>query len=55
MRFQMLAKSEKKLKRMINQAKLKNYQRDPFWKIGVLVPRNHAQAMELDRVNGNTK
>jgi hypothetical protein len=21
----------------------------------VLVPRNHAQAMELDRVNGNTK
>jgi Tfp pilus assembly major pilin PilA len=22
---------------------------------GVLVPRNHAQAMELDRVNGNTK
>jgi hypothetical protein len=54
-RFRRLAKSEKKLKRMINQAKLKNYRRDPFWKFGVLVPRNHAQAMELDRANGNTK
>jgi hypothetical protein len=40
---------------MINQAKLKSYQRDPFWKLGVLVPRNHSQAVELDKANGNTK
>jgi hypothetical protein len=40
---------------MINQAKLKSYQRDPFWKFGGLVPRNHAQAVELDKQNGNTK
>jgi hypothetical protein len=53
--FRRLAKSEKQLKRMINQAKLKSYRRDPFWKFGVLVPRNHAQVMELDIVNGNTK
>jgi hypothetical protein len=40
---------------MINQAKLKAYHRDPFWKFGALVPRNHAQAMALDKANGNTK
>jgi Reverse transcriptase (RNA-dependent DNA polymerase) len=40
---------------MINQAKLKSYKREPFWKFGVHVPRNHAQAMELDKQNGNTK
>jgi Reverse transcriptase (RNA-dependent DNA polymerase) len=54
-RFKRIAKSEKKLKRMINQAKLSNYRRAPFWKFGVLVPRNHAQAVELDQANGNTK
>jgi hypothetical protein len=39
---------------LINQAKFKTYRHEPFWKFGVLVPRNHAQAMELDRDNGNT-
>jgi Reverse transcriptase (RNA-dependent DNA polymerase) len=40
---------------MINQAKLKSYRRDPFWKFGVLVPRNRAQAVELDKQHGNTR
>jgi hypothetical protein len=40
---------------MINQAKLTSYRRNPFWKFGGLVPRNHAQAMELDKQNGNSK
>jgi hypothetical protein len=26
-----------------------------FCKFGVLVPRNHAQAVEVDKANGNTK
>jgi hypothetical protein len=52
---QRLAKSEKKHKRMINQAKLKAYRHDPFWKFGVLVPQNHAQAAELHKANGNKK
>jgi hypothetical protein len=43
------------LKRMINQAKLKAYRRDLFWKFGVLVSRNHAQAKAVDKANGNTK
>jgi hypothetical protein len=54
-RFRRYEKNEKKLNHMINQAKLKSYRRDPFWKFGVLVPRTHAQAMELDKKNGNTK
>jgi len=54
-RFRRLAKNEKKIKRMINQAKLKSYRRDTFWKFGVMVPRTHAQVLELDKQNGNTK
>jgi hypothetical protein len=50
-----LAKSKKKLKRMVNHAKPKAYRREPFWHFGVLVPRTHAQAIELDKANGNTK
>ena len=40
---------------MINQAKLRSYRREPFWKFGVLVPRTHSQEMEIDMNNGNTK
>jgi len=54
-RFRRLAKNKKKIKRMINQAKLKSYRRDTFWKFGVMVPRTHAQVLELDKQNGNTK
>jgi hypothetical protein len=34
---------------MVNQAKLQNYQRDPFSKFDVLVPQTHAQANGLDK------
>jgi hypothetical protein len=40
---------------MVNQAKLLSNRRDPFWKFGVLVPQTHAQAMELDKQNNNTR
>ncbi len=40
---------------MVNQAKLKCYRREPFWKFGFLVPRTHEQAVEIDRKNGNTR
>jgi hypothetical protein len=53
--FWSIAKSEKRLQQMINQAKLKSYWRDIFWKFGVLVPHNHVQVAELDKANGNTK
>jgi hypothetical protein len=53
--FWRIEKSEKKLQQRINHAKLKSYRRDPFRKFGVFVPFNHAQAMELDKENGNMK
>jgi hypothetical protein len=37
--FQRLAKREKKLKRMINQAKLKPYHREPFGSLVLLSPQ----------------
>ena len=39
---------------MTNQAKLKSFWTTPVYKFGFLVPRNHAQAVELDIKNGNT-
>jgi Reverse transcriptase (RNA-dependent DNA polymerase) len=54
-RFKSIAKKEKTIKRMVNQAKLRSYRREPFWKFGFLVPRTHAQAVEIDQRNGNTK
>jgi hypothetical protein len=54
-RFKHIAKNEKSIKRMVNQAKLSSYRREPFWKFGFLVPRNHSQAVEIDQSNGNTR
>jgi hypothetical protein len=54
-RFRHLAKNDKKVKQMVNQAKLKSYRRDPFWKFGFIVPRTHCQAVEIDLSIGNSK
>ena len=53
-RFARLARRQKRLLRLANQAKLQSYRCSPVYKFGVQVPRNHDQAMELDRLNGNT-
>ena len=53
-RFKTYAKNAKKLQRMINQAKLHSFRREPFWKFGVLVPLNHKQVIEIDEKNKNT-
>ena len=47
-------KSQKKLLRLANQAKLHSFRTKPIYMFGVEVPRNYEQAMELDRRNGNT-
>ena len=52
--FRRLANRQRKLLRMANQAKLKSYKMSPVYKFGVLVPRNHQQAMEIDLKNGNS-
>jgi hypothetical protein len=50
-----IGQSGKKIERLVHQAKLTSYRRDTFWKFGVLVPCSHAQEIEIDRKNGNTK
>jgi hypothetical protein len=45
----------KKLGCIVNQTKVSSYRREPFWKVGVVVPLTHKQAMELDIKNNSKK
>jgi hypothetical protein len=53
--FKRYAKREKKLLRMVNQARLQSFRTCPVYQFGHLVPRNHADAMELDLKNNGTR
>ena len=53
--FKGIAKRQKKLFRMANQAKLRSYRTAPQFKYGFEVPRDYAHAVQLDKRNGNTK
>ena len=52
-RFKRLAQRQKRLIRLVNQAKLKSFRNRPVFKFGVQIPRSHQHAMELDKANGN--
>ena len=54
-RFRGIAKNQKKMKRMVNQAKLRSYRHSPKYMFGFEVPKNYTHALELDKRNGNTK
>ena len=54
-RFKRIVRRHKKYRRMINQSKLKSIRRTPIYQFGFRVPRSHAEAMMLDKENGNTK
>ena len=54
-KYKKIAKSQKNLMRFAKQAKLHSFRTKPIYMYGFLVPRNHEQAMEIDRQNGNTK
>ena len=49
------AKNAKKLWRMLNKVKQTSYKHAPVYMYGHRVPRNHDEAMELDRLNKNNK
>ena len=49
------AKTQKRILRLANQAKLHSFRTKPVYMYGFLVPRNHDQAMQLDKENGNTR
>ena len=52
-RFEKLAKRQKKMLRMANQAKLQSFRSRAVFQFGIQVPQSHKQAMELDAKNGN--
>jgi len=54
-RFRHIAKRQKKLFRMANQAKLRSYNTAPRFKYGFEIPRDYKHAVWLDKRNGNTK
>jgi hypothetical protein len=54
-RFKKLAHRQKKMIRMVQQAKLNSFQTVVVYKYGFRVPRNHDQVMEYDQENGNTR
>jgi len=49
-----IAKTQKKLMRMANKVKLHSFCSKPIHMCDFQVPRNHAEALELNRVNDNT-
>jgi len=49
-----IAKTQKKLIRMANKAKLHSFRSEPVCMCGFQVPHNHTEALEIDRINGNT-
>jgi len=50
-----IAKNEKKLSRMANQAKLKSFKHTIKYKFGFIIPRDYNHAMELDKKYGTDR
>jgi hypothetical protein len=54
-RFKTIAKKQKKMFRMANQAKLRSFRTSPKYQYGFEVPRTYAHRIQLDKRNGNNK
>ena len=54
-RFKSIAKSQKKLLRLANQAKLRSFRTAKKYMYGFEIPKDYADAIRLDRLHGNTK
>jgi hypothetical protein len=52
-RFNGIAKCEKKMSRMMNQAKLSSFRRSPVYQFGFKVPQSTQEAIRIDEENGN--
>ena len=53
-RFRRLAKRTGKIFSEVNKAKLRQYNSKPKFKYGIEVPKDSADALRLDKINGNT-
>ena len=54
-RFKRMARRQKKLIRMVNQAKLRSFRSAPQYMYGIEIPKDYLDAVRLDKINGNTK
>ena len=54
-RFKKIASNEKKLKRLVRQAKLRSYRTSTKYMYGFKVPKTYQEAVAFDIENGNTK
>ena len=54
LQFKKLASKQKKITRLLNQAKLRSYRTAPKYQYGIQVPHDYIDALRLDRKNGNT-
>ena len=54
-RFKRIAKNEKKLTRMLNQAKLRSKRVAKKYMFGYEVPKDPEDAIRIDKLNGNTR
>ncbi len=54
-RFKSIARRQKKMFRMANQAKLRSFRTAPKYQYGFQVPKDYKQAVEFDTRNGNNK
>ena len=52
-KFKHIAKIQKKLFRMANQAKLRSFRLAPRYKYGFMLPKNYEHAKRLDKFNNN--
>ena len=48
-------KHQKTLTRAINQTKIRQVRRSATYQIGSLIPRDYKHALELDKINGNSR
>ena len=50
-----IAKHQKTLTRAINQTKIRQVRRSATYQFGYLIPRDNKHALELDKLNGNSR
>ena len=54
-RFKSLARRHKKYIRLVNQARLQSYRHSRKYMFGFEIPKTYAEAIRMDKENGNTK
>ena len=54
-KFKHIAKHQKTVTRAINQTKIRQVGRSATYQFGYLIPRDYQHALELDKINGNSR